>query len=154
MIPIIELSAEAVVTSIKAMNDTLDSGTDALFDIGIWKQTKLGTDVGNNSDGDGMQVVDDDAFEALDQDIYVDGSQEFNTANAILVELIGTGATAAAAGANAVDAADMYKGVRELAGVTIGEDPAAYFLGMKATVGTVAGAAAGTVLFQVEWLQG
>lgn len=154
VVPIIELPAEAIVTSIKVMNDTLDSGTDALFDIGIWKQTKLGTDVGNNSDGDGMQIVDDAAFEALDQDIYVDGSQEFNTANAILTELLGTGDTAAAAGTNTVDAADMFKGVRELGGITLGEDPAGYFLGMKATVGAVSGATAGTVLFLVEWLQG
>lgn len=154
VIPIIELPAEAVVTSIKIMSDTLDSGTDALFDIGIWKQKKLGTDVGNNSDGDGMQIVDDDAFEALDQDIYVDGTQEFYAANPILLELLGTGDTAAGAGTNTVDAADMFKGVRELAGVTIGEDPAGYFLGMKATVGTVSGAAAGTVMFQIEWLQG
>lgn len=144
LIPICELAPEDIVTSIKVLNETLDSGTDALFDIGIYKATR-----GLSLD----EIIDASAYSALDADIYVDGTQEFYTANAILTELLGTGATAAAAGTNAVDADNMYKPVRELAGVTIGEDPFKYFLGMKAQVGTVSGAAAGAVVFHVETVQ-
>ena len=57
------------------------------------------------------------------------------------------------AGTNAVDINDRFSTVRVLAGVTIGEDPFKYFLGLKTTVnaGTPAG---GGILFEVEWVQG
>ena len=149
VVPICELPPEAIVTSIKVINDTLDSGTDALFDIGIYKTTKLSVGVQDNADNDASEIVDESAFEVLDVDIYVDGTAELQTANDAVtpVEIL-------ASGTNAVDVDSIYKTVRVLGGITIGEDPAKYFLGLKAAVATVAGAAAGGVTFLVSWIQG
>lgn len=144
VVPLMELPQEGIITSIKVMNDTVDSGTDALFDIGIWKSTK-----GLSID----ELAGEDAFEVADQDIYVDGTQELYTANDILTELLGTGDTAASAGTNAVDAADLFTTVRELAGDSTGSTPFKYFLGLKAAVSTVSGKQTGSLLFIVEWIQ-
>lgn len=151
VVPICQLPKEAIVTSIKVINETLDSGTDAEFDIGIWKQKIMSSGIENNPDGDGIQIVDDDQFEAIDQDIYVDATEELQTANLVLVELL---ANDQGASTQVVNAADIYKTVREIAGDEVGEEPAAYFLGLKATISTVSGAASGNIVFHVEWVQG
>ena len=139
VIPICELPAEAIVTSIKVLNDDLDSGSAALVvDIGIWK-TKKGISL------DDIIANEADA-EALDQDIYVDGMAALQAAVTTLTEYLG-------AGTNTVDVDDRFSTVRVLGGVTIGEDPFKYFLGMKTTVnaGTAAG---GGIYIEVEWVQG
>lgn len=139
VIPLCELPAEAIVTSIKALNDDLDSGGPALVvDIGIWKTTKA-------KSLDDILANEADA-EVLAGDIYVDGMTALQAAVTTMTEYLG-------AGTNAVDINDRFSTVRVLAGVTIGEDPFKYFLGLKTTVnaGTPAG---GGILFEVEWVQG
>ena len=63
-------------------------------------------------------------------------------------------ATAAAAGTNAVDAADLFTTVRELAGDDTGATPFKYFLGLKAAVSAGATLVGAGVYFEVEWVQG
>lgn len=139
VIPICELPAEAIVTSIKIMNDDLDSGgTDLEMDIGIWK-TKKSIDLDDI-------FANEAGAEAMDADIYVDGHEAFEAAVTTLTEYLG-------AGTNAVDLDDRYSTVRVLAGVDIGEDPFKYFLGMKCTQ-SAATPAAGGVFVEVEWVQG
>ena len=139
VIPICELPPEAIVTSIKALNDDLDSGgTDIEFDIGIWKTKK-----GISLDDILANEVD---TEELDGSIYVDGLSAFEAAVTTLSEYLGSGT-------NAVDLDNRFNTVIVLGGVTIGEDPFKYFLGMKATQDS-ATPAAGGVYFEVEWVQG
>ena len=139
VIPLCELPPEAIVTSIKALNDDLDSGgTDLVVDIGIWK-TKKGISL------DDILANEADT-EELDGDIYVDGMTALQAAVTTMAEYLGTGT-------DAVDIDDRYETVRVLAGVTIGEDPFKYFLGMKCTV-DAATEAAGGILFEVEYVQG
>ena len=141
VIPLCELPPEAIVTSIKIMNDDLDNGgTDLEMDIGIWKTTKgisLDDILANEAD-----------TEVCDIDIYVDGMTALQAAVTTITEYLGT-----VAGANAVNVDDRYKTVRVLGGVTIGEDPFKYFLGLKTTV-NAGTPAAGGVYFEVEWIQG
>ncbi len=139
VIPLCELPAEAIVTSIKALNDDLDSGGPSLVaDIGIWK-TKKGISLDDI-------LANEAVAEVLDGDIYVDGMTALQAAVTTLTEYLG-------AGSNAVDVDDRYKTVRVLAGVSIGEDPFKYFLGLKTTV-SAGTPAAGGVYFEVEWVQG
>ncbi len=138
VVPICELPAEAIVTSIKHLNDDLDGGNAIVVDIGIWK-TKKGISL------DDILANETDA-EVLDLDIYVNETTAFQAAVTTLTEILGSGT-------NAVDLDDRYKTVRVLAGVTLGEDPFKYFLGFKPE--TNAGTpAAGGVYFEVEWVQG
>lgn len=139
VIPLCELPPEAIVTSIKMLNDDLDSGSAALVvDIGIWKAKK-----GVSLD----EIIANEALaEVLDGDIYVDGMTALQAAVTTLTEYLGSGT-------NAVDLDDRFSTVRVLAGVTIGEDPFKYFLGLKTTV-NAGTAAAGGIYAEVEWVQG
>lgn len=139
VIPLCELPAEAIVTSIKHLNDDLDSGGGALkIDFGIWK-TKKGISL------DDILANEADA-EFLDQVIFTDDSGAFAGAITVLAEILGVGS-------GAVDLDDRFNTVRVLAGVPIGEDPFKYFLGMK--VATSADTpVAGGVYFEIEWVQG
>ncbi len=141
VIPICELPPEAIVTSIKALNDDLDAnGTDLVMDIGIWKAKKgvsMSEILGNEST----------LAEALDQDIYSDGLTAFQGAVTTLTEYLGSGT-------NAVDLDDRYKTVRVLGSVSIGEDPFKYFLGLKASVSAGATLVGAGVYFEVTWVQG
>ncbi len=140
VIPLCELPPEAIVTSIKMLNDDLDTGSPALVvDIGIWKTTKASVSL------DDILANQDDAL-VLDGDIYVDGMTALQAAVTTLTEYLGSGT-------NAVDIDDRYKSVRVLAGVTIGQDPSKYFLGMKVLVNS-ATPAAGGIYAEVEWVQG
>ena len=140
VIPLCELPPEAIVTSIKALNDDLDdNGTDLVMDIGIWKAKK-----GVSLD----EIMGNEALaEVLDQDIYSDGLTAFQGAVTTIAEYLGSGT-------NAVDLNDRYKTVRVLAGVTIGEDPFKYFLGLKASVSAGATIVGAGIYFEVEWVQG
>ncbi len=140
VIPLCELPPEAIVTSIKALNDDLDdNGTDLVMDIGIWKAKK-----GVSLD----EILGNEALaEALDQDIYSDGLTAFQGAVTTLTEYLGSGT-------NAVDLDDRFNTVRVLASVTIGEDPFKYFLGLKASVDAGATLVGAGVYFEVEWVQG
>ena len=138
-IPICELPAEAIVTSIKIMNDDLDSGGTGLdANIGIWKTKKavsLDDIIANEADAEVLAV-----------DIYVDSMTALDAAVTTLTEYLGNGG-------NSVDVNDRYKTVRVLAGVSIGEDPFKYFLGLKTEVDATT-PAAGSIFFEVEWVQG
>jgi len=138
VIPICELPAEAIITSIKHLNDDLDTGDAIVVDIGIWK-TKKSIDLDD-------VLANEAGAEVLDLDIYVNETTAFQAAVTTLTEILGSGT-------NGVDLNDRYKTVRVLAGVSIGEDPFKYFLGFKPQ--TSAGTpAAGGVYFEVEWVQG
>ena len=139
VIPLCELPAEAIVTSIKALNDDLDAAGPTLeVDIGIWKTKK-------SNDLDDI-IANEALAEALAEDIYVDGMTALQAAVTTIAEYLG-------AGTNAVDVNDRYKTVRVLAGVSIGEDPFKYFLGMKVQTNATT-PAAGDILVEVEWVQG
>ena len=138
VIPMCELPAEAIVTSIKMLNDDLDNATDLVADIGIWK-TKKGISL------DDILANEADA-EELAGDIYVDGMTALQAAVTTMAEYLG-------AGTNAVDIDDRFSTVRVLAGVPIGEDPFKYFLGLKAKV-SAGTPVAGGIYAEVEWVQG
>ena len=140
VIPFCELAPEAIVTSIKILNDDLDdNGANLVADIGIWK-TKKGVSLDD--------VLANEALaEALDQDIYVDGMTELQGAVTTLTEYLGSGT-------NAVDLDDRFKTVRVLGGVSIGEDPFKYFLGLKPTVSAGATVIGAGIYVEVEWVQG
>ncbi len=140
VVPLCELPPEAIVTSIKALNDDLDdNGTDLIVDIGIWKAKK-----GVSLD----EIIGNEALaEELDIDIYVDGMTALQGAVTTLTEYLGSGT-------NAVDLDDRFKTVRVLAGVTLGEDPFKYFLGMKTIVAAGATIIGAGVYFEVEYVQG
>ncbi len=139
VIPVCELPAEAIVTSIKMLNDDLDAAGPTLeVDIGIWK-TKKGISL------DDILANEADA-EELDGDIYVDGMTALQAAVTTLTEYLG-------AGTNTVDLDDRFSTVRVLAGVNIGEDPFKYFLGMKVQTNATTPAAGG-IYAEVEWVQG
>ncbi len=139
VVPLCELPAEAIITSIKHLNDDLDSGGPSLVvDLGIYKIRKglsLDDILANGADA-----------EVLDVDIYADGLTSFQAAVTTLTEILGSGS-------NAVDLDDRFNVVRVLAGVAIGEDPFKYFLGFKPSV-SAATPAAGGVYFEIEWVQG
>jgi len=138
VVPICELPAEAIVTSIKHLNDDLDTGDAIVVDIGIWKTKK-------SNDLDDI-IANEDLAEVLDLDIFTNETTSFQAAVTTLTELLGSGT-------NAVDIDDRFKTVRVLAGVNIGEDPFKYFLGFKPQ--TSAGTpAAGGIYAEVEWVQG
>ena len=140
VIPLMELPPEAIVTSIKVLADDLDGATDLIIDIGIWGATQaLSLD----------ELVAAGAFEALDQDIYVDGSTAFRAVITSITEILGSGS-------NAVDLDDRFSTVRTLAGHTLtsGTMPSKYFLGMKADNGSGASVQAGGLYVEVEWVQG
>lgn len=136
IIPIIEIPPEAIVTSIKAIADELDTNvTPTLeFDIGIYAATKWKDLADLDMDND---VV------AKDADAYFDGGSQtvFEAAIATPTELINT------------DPLAFNKTVRERAGDSIGEEPLKYFIGAKC-VTNAATAAAVTLTFLVEYLQG
>ncbi len=141
VVPIIELPSEAIVTSIKAINDDLDSGGPTLVaDIGIWK-TKKGISLDDI-------FANEAGTEELDIDIYVDGMTALQGEVTTLTEYLGSGD-------NAVDLDDRFETVRVLAGHTLvsGTMPFKYFLGLKTTVSATTPAAGG-VLFEIEWIQG
>ena len=139
VIPLCELPAEAIVTSIKMLNDDLDSAGPALeVDIGIWKTLK-------SIDLDDV-LANEAGTEELDGDIYVDGMTALQAAVTTMAEYLGSGT-------NAVDVDDRFSTVRVLAGVSIGEDPFKYFLGMKVKTNATTPAAGG-VYAEVEWVQG
>lgn len=145
VIPLCELPPEAIVTSIKALNDDLDdNGTDLVMDIGIWKAKK-----GVSLD----EIIGNEATlaEALDQDIYSDGLTAFQGAVTTLTEYLGSGT-------NAVDLDDRFNTVRALgigiAATNLGQDPFKYFLGLKASVSAGATLVGAGVYFEVEWVQG
>ncbi len=141
VIPLCELPPEAIVTSIKHINDDLDdNGTDLVMHLGIWKAKK-----GVSLD----EILGNEALaEELDGDIYADTITAFQGAVTVMAELLGTG------GANSVTLNDRFKTVRTLAGVTIGEDPFKYFLGLKTVVDAGATIVGAGVYFEVEWVQG
>ena len=139
VIPICELPPEAIVTSIKIMNDDLDSGGTGLdANIGIWK-TKKGVSLDD-------VIGHEELAEVLAVDIYVDSMTALDAAVTTLTEYLGNGG-------NSVDIDDRYKTVRALAAVTIGEDPFKYFLGLKTEVNATTPAAGG-IYVEVEWVQG
>ena len=139
VIPLCELPAEAIVTSIKMLTDDLEGGSDTLrVDLGIWK-TKKGISL------DDILANEADT-EVLDQVIFTDDTNSFNAPVTVLEELLGSGS-------GAVDINDRFNTIRVLAGVPIGEDPFKYFLGFK-TATSANSAAAGGVYFEVEWVQG
>ena len=114
VIPLCELPAEAIVTSIRHLNDDLDSGGGALkIDFGIWK-TKKGISL------DDILANEADA-EVLDQVIFTDDSGAFAGAITVLTEILGVGS-------GAVDLVDRYKTVRVFAGGSFGADLFNYFL--------------------------
>ncbi len=138
MVPLMELPPEAIVTSIKSMNDDLDAaGPTLVVDIGIWKAKK-----GISLDD---LLANEANAEALDQDIYTDGSTTFQAAVTALAEIIG--------GTNAVDINDRFSTVRVLGGVSIGEDPFKYILGFKVATNATTPAAGG-ILMEIEYVQG
>ncbi len=140
VVPICELPAEAIVTSIKHLNDDLDdNGTDLVVDLGLYK-TKKGISLDDI-------LGDDSNVEVLDVDIFADGMTAFQGAVTTLTEALGTGT-------NAVDLDDRFQTVRVLGGVSIGEDPFKYFLGFKPSVAAGATIVGAGVYFEVEWVQG
>jgi hypothetical protein len=140
VVPLMELPPEAIVTSIKHLNDDLDSGSPALaVDVGIWRAIRaLSLD----------EIVAESAYEAAAQDIYADGLATLSAAVTTLTEILGSGSSA-------VDLDDRFETVRELAGDTLvsGAMPSKYFLGLKTTI-DAATAVAGGVYFEVEYVQG
>lgn len=140
VVPICELPAEAIVTSIKYLNDDLDdNGTDLVVDLGLYK-TKKGISLDDI-------LGDDSNVEVLDVDIFADGMTAFQGAVTTLTEALGSGT-------NAVDLDDRFSTVRVLGGVSIGEDPFKYFLGFKPSVSAGATIVGAGVYFEVEWVQG
>lgn len=135
IVPIMELPPEAILTSLKVLNAAI--GASLAVDIGIYKAKK----------GLSLDELDMDTdVEALDADIYVDGSVELATANLVPTEILGSGT-------NAVSADDIYKTVRVLGSVTIGEDPFKYFLGLKTQIDANP-LTGGAVAFIVSYVQG
>ena len=140
VVPICELPAEAIVTSIKHLNDDLDdNGTDLIVDLGLYK-TKKGISLDDI-------LGDDSDVEVLDVDIFADGYTGFQAAVTTLTEILGSGT-------NAVDLDDRFNVVRVLGGVSIGEDPFKYFLGFKPSVSAGSTIVGAGVYFEIEWVQG
>ena len=140
VVPICELPAEAIVTSIKYLNDDLDTaGANLVVDLGLYKTTK----------GISLDDIlgDDSNTEVLDVDIFADGLTVFQAAVTTIAEALGSGT-------NAVDLNDRSETVRVLGGVSIGEDPFKYFLGFKPSVSAGATVVGAGVYFEVEWVQG
>lgn len=146
--PLIEIPAEAIVTSIKAMNvAALDTADELTVNIGLYKMTK-GLSLsdlfsGYGGEADKADTLDTDNYEIVDAGTeFVSGNTTFQTETETPTELIDT------------STADFYKTVRERAGDDIGETPMKYFIGLA--IGTDAGtkAAGGVTTFEIEYIQG
>jgi len=133
ILKIMELPPEAIITSIKTVNDDMDSnGSPAhAFDIGLYKTVR--------NAGPLDDLVDAD-LEVIDVDRYVDGAITLQAAVVTPAEII-----------NDIPADLMYKTVRELAGDDVGATPFMYVLGLITTV-NAATAVAGDVVFIVEYV--
>lgn len=132
ILKIMELPPEAIITSIKVVNDDLDSGGPThVFDIGLYK------DVRNAGPLD--DLVDAD-MELIDVDRFVDGSDAFQAATLVPTEIL-----------NGITAELLFKTVRELAGDEVGATPFKYIMGLITTVNATT-AAAGDVTFIVEYV--
>jgi hypothetical protein len=150
--PLIEIPAEAIVTSIKAANSTaLDGASGLLIDVGLYKMTKpfslgdLFSDHGgiaSDSSNTYLDTLDTDNYSEIDADEYVDGSDIFQTGPNNLTEIMN------------VDPENLYMTVRDRAGDGIGETPMKYFLGMAVATAVAGDAAAGEVTFIIEYIQG
>lgn len=131
-----ELPNEALVTSIKIVNEDLDTGAGLVVDIGLYSTNKA---------LDLTELVAADLI-TIDADIYVDGYAGLQAAVVVPVELLGTGS-------GSVDANDIWETVRSHAGDSIGEEPFKYVLAMNNAV--AAGTpAAGALTAIIEYIQG